>query len=94
VRRQPVDLHPEHALARDDLIARAESRDLHPALVDVRPVRALEVAKLATRRVDLDQEWSRESAVSSGIGQWTNRDRPTMNVSWLSKTNVRPLRGP
>ena len=32
--------------------------------------------------------------MSSGIGQWTNRDRPTMNVSWRSKINERPLSGP
>ena len=40
------------------------------------------------------RKWSRERAESSGIGQWTNRDRPTMNVSWRSKTNDWPLLGP
>ena len=32
--------------------------------------------------------------MSSGIEQWTNRERPTMNVSCRSNMKERPLRGP
>ena len=44
--------------------------------------------------VDLDHEVIARRAMSSGIGQWTNRDRPTINVSCRSNTKDRPLRGP
>ena len=93
-RRHPVDPHPEDALAgaiwspepsRD----RSTRRSLTYVPLVLPRSRSSHRGGLISIR-----KWSRDSAVSSGIGQWTNRDRPTMNVSWRSKTNVRPLRGP